>query len=133
MSKRMTKGEFQKSLGAFNPVGHTMIAFASVAIAGDAAASLREQGFAPEDIISYSSAELLPKIEVAVRNASEAAGFGYEINLMKRYMTLATENCGWLLVHSPEQAQTDKVTLIAQRFGAKTAVSYGRLVNEDLV
>ena len=68
-----------------------------------------------------------------MRKASEAAGFGYEINLMKRYMTLATENCGWLLVYSPEQAQTDKVTLIAQRFGAKTAVSYGRLVNEDLV
>lgn len=133
MSKRMTKGEFQESLGAFNPVGHTMVAFASEAIANDAAAALREQGFAAEDIISYSSAELLPKIEQAVRNASEAAGFGYEINLMKRYMTMATEKCGWLLVYSPEQEQTDKVAMEAKRFGARSAVHYGRLASEDLV
>ena len=28
MSKRMTKGEFQESLGALNPVGHSVLAFA---------------------------------------------------------------------------------------------------------
>ena len=133
MSKRMTKGEFQDTLGAFNPVGHAMLAFATEADAADAAAALAQQGFAAEDIISYSSAELLPKIEHAVRNASEAAGFGYEINLMKRYMTLATENCGWLLVYSPEEEQTKKVQAVARQLGAKSAVHYGRLLHEDLV
>ena len=35
MSKRMTKGEFQESLGAFNPVGHSVLAFVlSTALAG---------------------------------------------------------------------------------------------------
>ncbi len=133
MSKRMTKGEFQESLGAFNPVGHTMLAFATEAAASDAAAALRAHGFAAEDIISYSSAELLPRFEDAVRKASEAAGFGYEITLMKRYMTLASENCGWLLVYSPEEAQIAKTVPVAKQFGAKSAVHYGRLASEDLI
>ncbi len=68
-----------------------------------------------------------------IRNASDAAGFGYEINLMRRYLALAGEGCGWLVVYAPEDDQVAKVTKIAERFGAKTAVRYGRLVNEDLV
>ncbi len=133
MSKRMTKGEFQESLGAFKPVGHAMLAFETEALARDAAAALLQQGFAPEDLIHYASAELLPKIEEAVRDASDAAGFGYEITLMKRYMTLASESCGWLLVYSPEEEQTAKVQEVAKRLGARSAVQYGRLLIEDLV
>ncbi|MEO5882926.1 MAG: hypothetical protein ABIQ06_10975 [Caldimonas sp.] len=133
MSKRMTKGEFQESLGAFNPVGHAMLAFATEALANDAAAALLQQGFATQDLIHYASSELLPKIEDAVRKASDAAGFGYEITLMKRYMTLASENCGWLLVYSPEEKQTAQVQEVAKRFGAKSAVQYGRLLHEDLI
>ena len=37
MSKRMTKGELQESLGAFNPVGHSVLAFADNKTAGEAA------------------------------------------------------------------------------------------------
>ena len=37
MSKRMTKGELQESLGAFNPVGHSVLAFADDKAAGEAA------------------------------------------------------------------------------------------------
>jgi hypothetical protein len=39
MSKRMSKGEFQESLGVLNPVGHAMLAFADDSIAADAAAA----------------------------------------------------------------------------------------------
>jgi hypothetical protein len=68
-----------------------------------------------------------------IRKASGAAGFGYEINLMRRYLTLAGEGCGWLVVYAPEDDQVVKVAQIAKRFGARTAVRYGRLVNEDLI
>ena len=133
MSKRMTKGEFQESLGALNPVGHVVLAFASDAIAADARADLSQAGFTDQDILTYTSGELFPDLDDMIRKASGAAGFGYEINLMRRYQTLAGEGSGWLVVYAPEDDQVAKASLVAKRLGAKSAVRYGRLVNEDLV
>ena len=133
MSKRMTKGELQESLGAFNPVGHAVLAFADDKAAGKAANALTEAGFGAEDTLAFTSGELFPDLEKMMRNASGAAGFGYEITLMRRYMTLASEGAGWLVVYSPDEAQVVKVKAIAQRFGARSAVHYGRLLHEDLI
>ncbi len=133
MSKRMTKGELQESLGAFNPVGHSVLAFAEDKTAAEAAKAAREAGFGAEDILVYTAAELFPDLKEMMRNASGAAGFGYEITLMRRYMTLAGEGAGWLVVYSPDEAQVVKVKEIAQRFGARSAVHYGRLLHEDLI
>jgi hypothetical protein len=133
MSKRMTKGEFQKSLGALNPVGHAILAFASDAVADEAKKALLQAGFAAEDILEYTSGELFPNLDEMMRKASGAAGFGYEVTLMRRYMTLASEGCGWLVVYAPEDAQTAKVKAVAAQFAAKSAVRYGRLASEDLV
>ena len=131
----MTKGEFQemRTLGALNPVGHAILAFESDAVAANAKDALLKDGFASADILSYSSAELFPDLEEMMRTASDAAGFGYEIVLMRRYMTLASEGCGWLIVYVPEDAQTTQVQNVAKQFAAKSAVRYGRLMSEDLV
>jgi len=133
MSKRMTKGEFQESLGALNPVGHAVLAFAGDDVAAEAKAALLQAGFTAEDILSYTSGELFPNLNELMRTASGAAGFGYEITLMRRYMTLASEGAGWLVVYAPDEKQTAKVTEVAKRFNAKSAVQYGRLVHEDLI
>ena len=66
-------------------------------------------------------------------HASDFAGFGYEITLMRRYQELAREGAGWLLVYAPDDAKTDKVADIAQRFNALAAEKYHRLVVEDLL
>ena len=68
-----------------------------------------------------------------VAGASEAAGFGYEITLMRRYLKLAEAGAGWLIIYSPEDENTEKVTAVASSLKALCAVHYGRLVNEDLV
>ena len=133
MSKRMTKGELQESLGAFNPVGHTVLAFADDKAAGEAAKAVQEAGFGAADILVFNSGELFPDLNEMMRNASGAAGFGYEITLMRRYMTLAGEGAGWVVVYSPDEAQVVKVTEIAKRFAALSAVHYGRLLHEDLI
>ncbi len=133
MSKRMTRGELQASLGAFNPVGHAVLAFADDGAAAEAAKALREAGLGAEDILVYTSAELFPDLEEMMRNASGAAGFGYEITLMRRYMTLASEGAGWVVVYAPDDAQVGEVKEIARRLGARSAVHYGRLLHEDLI
>ena len=133
MSKRMTKGELQESLGAFNPVGHTVLAFADDQTAGVSAQAARDAGFGADDILVFTSGELFPDLQEMMRNASGAAGFGYEITLMRRYMTLAGEGAGWVVVYAPDEAQVVKAKAVATRLGARSAVSYGRLVHEDLI
>jgi hypothetical protein len=133
MSKRMTKGELQESLGAFNPVGHAVLAFADDKAAGEAAQALRNAGFGADDVLVFTSAELFSDLKEMLRNASGAAGFGYEINLMRRYLTLASEGVGWVVVYAPDEAQTARVAELAKRLGARSAVHYGRLLHEDLI
>ena len=133
MSKRMTKGEFQESLGALNPVGHAVLALADDDTAAQARDALRQVGFAEADIHVYTSDELFPNLDDMMRKASGAAGFGYEITLMRRYMTLAGEDCGWLVVWAPDEKHTVQVTEVAKRFNARSAVHYGRLLHEDLI
>ncbi|MEO8081653.1 MAG: hypothetical protein ABI641_14060 [Caldimonas sp.] len=131
----MTKDELQemRTLGALNPVGHAILAFADDANAAQARQALLDAGFVDADIVSFTSAELFPDLNDMMRNASGAAGFGYEITLMRRYMTLAGEGVAWLVVHSPDSEQTAKVKDVAARFAARSAVHYGRLVHEDLI
>ena len=62
MSKRMTRGEFQESLGAFNPVGHSVLAFADDKTAGEAAQAARDAGFGADDVIVYTSADSVLQI-----------------------------------------------------------------------
>jgi hypothetical protein len=135
MANRITKDELvhMAALGALKPVGHVLIAFADQDAVEQAKSALREGGFQDGDVISYTSAELFPNLDDMLRKASGAAGFGYEITLMRRYMTLASEGAGWLLVYAPDDAQTGAIQDIARRLGAKSAVHYGRLVHEDLI
>ena len=135
MSKRITKEEFEEmsSLGALKPVDYAILAFANDEATHDAKAALAAAGFAAGDILSYSSPELFPNLDEMMRNASGAAGFGYEIVLMRRYMGLAQEGAGWLVVYAPDDEATGKVQDVAKRFDAKSAVRYGTLMHEDLV
>ena len=115
----------RQSLGAFNPVGHVVLAFANDEIANDgrAVTLLQGRGFAdPRTSWTYTSAELFPNAPTSmIRKASGAAGFGYEINLMRRYLTLAGEGAGWLVVHAPDDDPGRQGSRqIAKRFGAKS-------------
>jgi len=131
--KRMTKSEVQQSLGAFNPIGHAVLALENDDVAAEARQALLDAGFHDEDILLYTSGELFPDLDDMMRHASGAAGFGYEITLMRRYMTLASEGSGWLVIWAPDEKHTAQVTEIAKRFNARSAVHYGRLLHEDLI
>ena len=131
--KRLTKEDIRKESGTFNPVGHIVIAFADDAIAAQAAAELRAGGSSNEDILIYASPEVISRLREMVHTASQAAGFGYEITLMRRYLALAEGGAGWLIVYAPEDAAAQRVAEVATRLKASSAVHYHRLANEDLV
>ncbi|MEO7056856.1 MAG: hypothetical protein ABI281_09170 [Caldimonas sp.] len=135
MSKRITKGELDemRTLGALNPVGHAVLAFESDAAAADAKKALLDDGFEEADVLGLTSSELFPDLTDMMRNASGAAGFGYEIVLMRRYLTLASAGAGWLVVFSPDEEQIKKVAAVARKCNARSAAHYGRLASEDLI
>ena len=135
MSKRITKEEFEEmtSLGALKPVDYAILALTNDEVANDAKVALADAGFPADDILKYSSRELFPNLDEMMRTASSAAGFGYEIVLMRRYMGLAKEGVGWLVVYAPDDEATGKVQDVAKRFDARSAVRYGTLMHEDLV
>jgi hypothetical protein len=132
-AKRMTKEDMAKTSGILNPVGHVILAFKDDAVAAQAVVALRAAALGDEDILAYLASEATPRLRERVRTASEAAGFGYEITLMRRYLTLAEAGAGWLIVYAPDDAAAEKVTEVAKRFAALCAVRYHRLANEDLL
>jgi hypothetical protein len=132
-AKRLTKADIRNTSGVLNPVDHVILAFENDAVMADAVAALRDAGFAEEDILAYQADEATPRLRERVREASGAAGFGYEIILMRRYLSFAEQGAGWLIVYAPHEAEVQRIVEVARRFGAKCAVRYHRLANEDLI
>jgi alkylglycerol monooxygenase len=131
--KRLTKEARPQILGTFKPVGHVIVALPDDDAAREAAKALRADGFGDDDIVQYSADEELMQMDEMLDHASEFAGFGYEITLMRRYQELARNGAGWLLVYAPDEGTTAKVADVAQKFGALAAEKYHRLVVEDLL
>ena len=130
--KRLTKEDIRRTTGILNPVGHVVLAFKDDAAAAEAVTALRTAGMQDEDILAYLAADATPRLRERVRTASSAAGFGYEITLMRRYLAFAEAGAGWLIVYAPNDAAVQHVTDVATRFEALCAVRYHRLANEDL-
>ena len=131
--KRLTKEDIRRTVGTLNPVGHIVLAFKDDAVTADAVSALHSAGLADEDILHYLAEDATPRLRERVRTASQAAGFGYEITLMRRYLAFAESGAGWLIVYAPNDAAVHAITEVATRFGALCAVRYHRLANEDLI
>jgi len=131
--KRLTKASQAVSFGVFQPVGHVIVAFDSNEEAGAAADALREAGFDDEDILFYTAREESHEMGRMLEGISGAAGFGYEVGLMRQYKALADQGCGWLLVFAPDKEHCERVVEIARSHGARLAEKYHSLAVEDLI
>jgi hypothetical protein len=131
--KRLTKEDLRNSTGILNPVGHVVLAFKDDAVTTQAVEALRGAGFDADDLLAYLASEATPRLRERVRTASQVAGFGYEITLMRRYLAYAEEGAGWLLVYAPDDAAAQRVAEIGKRFDARCAVRYHRLASEELL
>jgi hypothetical protein len=131
--RRLTKAEATLSFGVFRPVGHVVVAFDNDATTTDAARALREQGFEAQDVLQYSASEESATMRDMLDHASDFAGFGYEVTLMRRYQELARQGCGWLVVYAPDDDHAARITAVAQQYRARLAERYHRLLIEDLI
>ena len=132
-AKRLTKEDIRNSTGILNPVGHVVLAFKDDGVTAEAVAALHAAGSAEEDILAYRAEEATPRLRERLQTASEAAGFGYEITLMRRYLAFSERGAGWLIVYAPDDAAVQRSVDVAKRFHARCAVRYHRLANEDLI
>lgn len=133
MTREAFEQAFEQTLGAWNPVGHAVLAFENDEVTGQARTALRDAGLGDEDILVFTSDELEPPLNKMLRAASGATGFGFESTLMRRYLALAQEGVGWLIVYADEDGATERVAEVAERFKARTAVRYRALISEELV
>jgi hypothetical protein len=131
--KRMTKADHPQSFGAFKPVGHVVVALPDDVKAAAAVQSLRAAGFDAEDILEYTAAEEDDEMDRMLQHASDFAGFGYEISLMRRYRELNQEGASWLIVYAPDDVRTYKVADVVKVHDAVVAEKYNRLTIEDLL
>jgi hypothetical protein len=131
--KRMTKADHPQSFGAFKPVGHVVVALPDDVKAAAAVQSLRAAGFEAEDILEYTAAEEDDEMDRMLQHASDFAGFGYEISLMRRYRELNQEGASWLIVYAPDDVRTYKVADVVKVHDAVVAEKYNRLTIEDLL
>jgi len=122
-----------RSFGVFKPVDHTVVTFANPSDLESAANALLAQGFFPEDLTRYSPAQMLAQSESDLQTASPLASMGQELNLIKAYRDLAREDCSFLVVHAPEDAQIVTLTQVAQASGAQAAQRYGSFIIEELI
>src|SRR4030081_2258226 len=99
--RRLTKEDIRRASGILNPVGHIVLAFKDDAVTTKAVEALHALGFIDADILAYTAEEATPRLRERVRTASGAAGFGFEITLMRRYLAFAESGAGWLIVYAP--------------------------------
>lgn len=121
------------SFGVFKPVGHLMVGLPTQAAADALMHELHDAGWAPADLLHFAPRDSIRELEVLVDRAGAMSGFGSEITLLRRYLTLAREGQRWLLVKVDGAAGAQSATDCAQRHGATLAVWYRRLTVEELL
>lgn len=135
MPKRLARDDFvhMLSFGTFKPVGYTVLAYEDEAAARAALARLVANGFHDDDVLSASSANLFPRLQEQMADATGmVAAQGYECVLMKRYLEIARTGAWWLMIWSPHEADVARVKSTLALQPVLSAAHYGRMMIEDL-
>lgn len=133
MSDTITREHLPTSFGTFKPTGHVMMGLPSMGQVESLTAALREAGWQAGELVIFTPRESSAEMDALVDAASPLAGFGYEITLQRRYIELARQGYGWLLVKAEDTDTASRAAAIAREHGATLAVHYRLLVVEELI
>lgn len=131
--EKTAQEELPLMLGAFKPVGRVVVALDSDEEALRMAQALQSSGFADSEVDYFPAKVMAEELGELLPVASEAAGFGWEIQSMRRYHVLAQEGCGWLIVRAPNHAKEAQIAELAKQHGARLANKYNLLIVEELL
>ena len=123
------------SCGAFKPVGHVLMSFATAAQSDGATVALRAAGFSEFDISRHSPAVMQAQAEAEIGNAGALASIGQELNLVEAHLALALALAGpgFVVVRAPHDDQVQRVADVAASWRATRAQRYGSLIIEELI
>ena len=123
------------SFGVFKPVGHLMIGLPTQGQTDALVSALQGADWPSAEVRQFTPRESVAELEALVVDAEAGAlaGFGYEITLLRRYLTLARQGQLWLLVKVADTDHAARAADIARECGATLAVHYRRLTVEELI
>lgn len=122
------------SFGAFKPVDHVVISFATAQQADATVQALAAIGVrGPAAVRRLTDREMLRQIDADLERASPLAAIGQEVNLMKAHRALAERGYHWLVVHAPDDRQAARVAQLARDHDAERAQRYGNFIIEELI
>jgi hypothetical protein len=121
------------SFGVFKPVGYVMIGVPTQAQLNELVSALHGAGWPASSVRQFSPQESVAELQAMVDKAGPLSGFGYEITLLRRYLTLAAEGYRWLLVRAKDSQIAAAAAEVARARGATLAVYYRTLTVEDLI
>jgi len=121
------------SFGVFKPVGQVMMGLPTQAQVDALVTALHGAGWPSLAVRQFSPRESVAELRTMVDNAGSLAGFGYEITLLRRYLTLTEAGYRWLLVKAADNDHAAAAAAIAQGCGATLAVHYRTLTVEELI
>jgi len=126
------KVRFPESFGVFSPTGHVVMAFASDAEAERARQLLAKSGFAEDDIAHYKNADVKAELNKSEKQSASPVQIGQEIDKVHKYLTLAKQGCGFLVLHAPKDEDARRAVALVKPLGLKFAEKYNRLTMEEL-
>ena len=121
------------SFGVFKPVGHVMMGLPSQAQVDALVAALHDAGWPGAGVRQFSPRESVAELQAMVEKAGPLSGFGYEIVLLRRYLSLTLEGYRWLLVQADDTEAAEAAAKVARACGATLAVYYRTLTVEELI
>lgn len=126
------KARFPTSFGVFSPTGHVVMVFATDGEAERARRSLVNNGFAQDDVVHYNKGEVTAELKKSEEQSENPLQIGQEVAKVDRYLALAKQGCGFLVLHVPEEEAARRAVALVKPIGLKFAEKYNRLTIEEL-
>jgi hypothetical protein len=130
--KNDAKKRFKTWFGVLSPTGHVVMAFATDQEVERARQLLVDNGFSQEDVTHYGKAEVMTELEKSEEQDANPLQIGQELASMDKYLALAKQGCGFLVLHAPEDEVAKRAVSIVKPLGLKLAEKYNHLTMEQL-